>query len=176
MKIIIETNRLILKEFSLEDAKSMYKLNLDKDVLKYTGDQPFKSVNDALLFLKNYEDYKNNGFGRWSVFLKENNEFIGWCGLKLNEEKAIDIGFRFFKNQWNKGYATEAAKSCLNYGFHHLKINEIIGRASIENRSSIKVLEKINMSFYKKANFEGIKNAVYYKITKEEYLNNLIKH
>lgn len=173
MSIILETNRLILRTFSIEDAKSMFKLNLDNDVLKYTGDKPFKSIKDAELFLKNYSDYNKNGFGRWSVFLK-NDEYIGWCGLKLNEENTIDIGFRFFKKYWNNGYATESAKACLNYGFTKLNLKEIIGRTDNRNIGSKKVLEKINMNFWKKGNFEGVENGYYYKITKEQFDQNKI--
>ena len=68
---------------------------------------------------------------------KEFSEFLGCCGLKLNEENLIDLGFRFFQREWGKGYATESAKASLEYGFNNLKINEIIGRASIDNKASI---------------------------------------
>jgi len=167
--IIIETNRLILKEFSFEDAESMYALNLDSEVLKFTGDKPFKSVDEAFNFIKNYRDYSKNGFGRWSVFLKENGSYIGWCGLKLNEENRVDVGFRFAKQYWSKGYATESAKACLDYGFNQLHIEEIIGRADTDNKASVKVLVKINMLFWKSGNFEGVKNASFFKLTKKQF-------
>ena len=93
MKIILETNRLILREFDIQDAKNMYELNLDTEVIQYTGDKAFNSIEDAESFLENYNDYQINGFGRWTVLLKSNKEFIGWCGLKLNEERFVDIGF-----------------------------------------------------------------------------------
>ena len=95
LKKILETSRLILREFKLYDAKKMWKLNKNQGVIKYTGDPHFKSIKEAELFLKNYTDYQKNGFGRWAVLLKNTNEFIGWCGLKLNEDTHVDIGFRF---------------------------------------------------------------------------------
>jgi len=141
----------------------MWKLNKDRDVIKYTGDSSFASVKEAKLFLINYTDYQKNGFGRWAVILKNTNEFIGWCGLKLDKDSTIDIGFRFFKKHWNKGYATESATACLQYGFNNLKLTEIIGRASIHNKSSIKVLEKIHMRYWKTEFYNEIGESVFYK-------------
>ena len=165
---MLETDRLFLREFRISDAKKMWELNSNDEVLKYTGDKPFNSVKSAKKFILEYQDYKKNGFGRWAVIEKSKNEFIGWCGLKLNEENHIDIGFRFFKQQWNKGYATEAAQACLNYGFDSLDIKEIVGRADKENKSSIRVLEKLNMTFWKIDSCEGIDKAIYYRIKKNE--------
>jgi len=164
---MLETNRLILREFRISDAKKMWELNSDEGVLKYTGDKPFDSVKSAEKFILKYQDYKKNGFGRWAVIEKSKNEFIGWCGLKLNEENLIDIGFRFFERQWNKGYATEAAQACLNYGFNTLNIKEIIGRADEKNKSSIRVLEKLKMTIWKIDSCEGIDKVIYYKIKKD---------
>lgn len=168
MNTILTTERLMLREFELSDAKKMYELNVSNEVMKYTGDLPFVNVPEAIFFLNNYADYDNNGYGRWAVIEKSNNEFIGWCGLKLNEEGFVDIGFRFFEEHWGKGFATESAKACLDFGFDKLKLTEIIGRSASENKASIKVLEKLNMKFWKNDNCEGIANAKYFKITKNE--------
>ena len=146
----------------------MWKLNMDPDVIKYTGDPPFESEEEAKFFLDNYNDYNKNGFGRWAVILKDTKEFIGWCGLKLNEDDLIDIGFRFFKKYLNNGYATESASACLQYGFNNLKLTEIIGRASAENIVSIIVLEKLQMNYWKTEVHDGIGNSVYYKINSTE--------
>ncbi len=164
MKQIIETKRLILREFELEDSKKLWELNCDPDVIKFTGDKPFSSIKKAKEFLNNYRDYQINGYGRWAVILKSTNEFIGWCGLKLNEDSKVDIGFRFFKKYWNNGYATESATACLQHGFNILKLTEIIGRASVDNIASINILEKIQMNYWKTELHDGIGNSVYYKI------------
>ncbi len=169
MKTIVETERLVLREFSPKDANDMFQLNADPEVIKYTGDPPFTSVNEAEVFLKNYSDYERNGFGRWAVISKQTGEYLGWCGLKLNEQNLVDIGFRFFRNQWGKGFATESARATLKVAFNDLKIDEVIGRASRDNLASVKVLEKLNMKFWKFDDCKGIANSVYYKLNKEQY-------
>jgi len=168
MKQILETNRLILRELNVCDSKVFYELNLNPNVIKYTGDKAFEDVSEAKKFLCNYKDYEINGFGRWAVIDKNNGEFLGWCGLKyvpkLNE---TDIGFRFFEKYWNKGFATESAKACLNYGFENFNLKTIIGRAMAENTASIKVLEKIGLKYEKEFNFDAHKGLVY-RITNDK--------
>ena len=166
---VIQTQRLIIRELALTDAKAFYQLNSDLDVLKYTGDLPFESIDHARDFLKNYTAYKQYGYGRWAVVLKDSNRFIGWCGLKYNEDNLVDLGFRFFKSFWSKGYATESALACLHYGFNDLGIHEIIGRSATDNKASIRVLEKLGMLFWKHHPCKGINDAVYYKITKQQF-------
>ena len=170
MKYILESHRLLLREFNISDAEKMFELNNDPDVLKYTGDIPFDSVQNAEEFIKKYNSYKVYGFGRWAVVLKDQEEFIGWCGLKRNEENYVDLGFRLFQKFWGNGYATEAAIACLSYGFNELEIPEIIGRASLDNPASIKVLKKIGMEFWKCDECEGIENAAYYRLTRNDFL------
>jgi len=169
MKIITQTKRLILREMETSDAEQAFLLNSDPEVIKFTGDKPFISVQEAEEFLRNYSDYERNGFGRWAVIIKESNKFIGWCGLKLNEDNHVDLGFRFFQNEWGKGYATESSIASLEYGFNTLGLNEIIGRASLQNTTSISVLKKLNMSFWKKDSCKGIENSVYYRLRKADY-------
>jgi ribosomal-protein-alanine N-acetyltransferase len=166
VKVILTTNRLFLRELTSDDAVLAFELNKDKDVLKYTGDSPFESIEEARIFLNNYTDYKLNGFGRWGVFIASSNTFIGWCGLKLHKEGHVDIGYRLAKKYWNNGYATEAAQACLEYGFKELGLQEIIGRVAQENTASIKVLEKLKMKFVKKENCEGIPKALIYKLNR----------
>ncbi|MBG7631475.1 MAG: GNAT family N-acetyltransferase [Bacteroidetes bacterium] len=170
---ILETERLYLREMTINDAENMYLLNLDLNVLQYTGDVPFESIENAKKFLKNYDHYKKYNFGRWAVIHKTTDEFLGWCGLKYTPElDEYDIGFRFLKKHWNKGFATESAKACLNLGFDKYHITEIIGRAMVENIGSIKVLEKIGFAFHKTFNFDGEKGLIYKSINKSRLQNN----
>ncbi|MDG1174943.1 MAG: GNAT family N-acetyltransferase [Flavobacteriales bacterium] len=160
--IVLTTERLILREFELTDAEAMFNLNSDEEVLRYTGDKQFESIEDANNFFKNYPDYEKNGFGRWALVTKGDKEVIGWCGLKKHEDNTVDIGYRIFKNQWNKGYATEASIACLEYGFQVFELDEIIANAATENKASIRVMEKIGMEFQQNMACEGIEDAVRY--------------
>lgn len=169
MKRILETGRLFLRQFSAQDAGYLYELNRDPEVIQFTGDPPFDSVENAAEFLEGYDAYRKDGFGRWAVVDKSTGEFIGWCGLKRNSENQVDIGFRFFKKVWNRGYATESARACLEYGFRRHGFQEIIGRAAKKNSASIRVLEKIGMVYWKEGPCEGIPDAVYYRITANEF-------
>jgi len=159
---ILETERLLLRELNVNDAKSFYQLNLDKEVMKYTGEGAFKDIEESKKFLENYDQYKKYGIGRWAVINKENEEFLGWCGLKFTEKlDEYDIGFRFFRKHWNKGYATESAKACIDFGLNKFKMPEIIGRAMKDNKASIKVLEKIGLIYNRDFNFEGAEGVIY---------------
>lgn len=165
MKPILETPRLLLRELQTSDAEKFYQLNLNPNVIRYTGNSAFKNTEEAFLFLENYQDYKQNGYGRWAVIEKSNDEFIGWCGLKYDKGLAeTDIGFRFFETHWNKGYATESAKACITYGFQKLHLKRIIGRAMTENAASIKVLEKIGLTFDKEFDFNKENKGFIYRI------------
>ncbi len=157
---------------SEDDAEVFFVLNSNPEVLRYTGDNALASVGEAYVFLKNYKDYEQNGYGRWAVVNKNTELVIGWCGLKLNEENLVDLGYRFFRSNWGHGYATEAASACLEYGFRELDIQEIIGRVAEENKASIRILEKLNMRFWKKDECKGIDDSVYYKLSQSEFLEN----
>jgi RimJ/RimL family protein N-acetyltransferase len=164
---ILSTPRLILRNFAIEDAQSMFELNADPQVIRYTGDEPFASVEAALSFILNYDRYTQYGYGRWTVIHSQTLEYLGWCGLNYNEDnKETDLGFRFMKKWWGKGYATEAAKECLSFGFNQLGLKKIIGRALIENNASIRVLTKLGMKFEKEFEAHGSIAQQYFIETK----------
>jgi RimJ/RimL family protein N-acetyltransferase len=150
-----------------DDAENAYLLNLDWDNIKYTGDKPFESVQEAKQFLENYNSYKIYGFGRWAVIEKGSDKFLGWCGLKYTPElDEYDIGFRLFKEFWNKGIGSEAAKACIDFGFSKFGLKRIVGRAMSENIGSIRVLEKIGLVYFDDYNFDG-ESGVIYEITNQ---------
>jgi ribosomal-protein-alanine N-acetyltransferase len=161
---VLETERLYLRRMTVEDAENAYLLNLDPEVIQYTGDDSFESIEAARQFLTSYRHYDEYDFGRWAVIAKENDEFLGWCGLKFTPERnEYDIGFRFFKKHWNKGFATEAAQASINLGFNHYKLTTIVGRARKENIGSIRVLEKIGLTYVEDFDFDGNDGVIYRK-------------
>ena len=161
---ILETTRLVLRELTPDDSQDFFLLNSDPEVMRYTGDTPFDDVSEAHKMLSNYDQYRKYGVGRWAVIGKENGRFLGFCGLKYSADvDEYDIGFRFFREQWNKGYATEAAKACVDYAFNNINLNMIVGRAMKANTASIKVLSKIGLSYWKD-DACGMADGVIYKI------------
>ena len=149
MHIVFETPRLILGQFTEDDAALILDLNSDPEIVKYVHEPVLTSEEQAKKIIIDIilPQYKNN-LGRWATYTKDNNEFIGWCGLKYRPEMdEIDLGYRFKRSSWGKGFATEAAKHTLTFAFNTLDLKLITGRAHIENIASIKVLEKIGMHF-----------------------------
>jgi ribosomal-protein-alanine N-acetyltransferase len=149
MNIIIETNRLLLRTFTENDAALIYELNLDPDVIRYTHD-PIRDRAHASEILERViiPQYALYHHGRWAVHIRSNLEFLGWCGLKYRAElNEIDLGYRFKKEGWGKGYATEAAWASIQYGFEKIGLQRIVARAEIDNIGSWKVLEKCGMTY-----------------------------
>ncbi len=163
MNVIIETNRLLLRTFTEEDAQLLYELNLDPEVIKYTYD-PIKDLDHAKQVLDQtiLPQYALYNHGRWAVHLKSGLEFIGWCGLKfIPLRNEIDLGYRFIKNAWGKGYATEAAYACIKYGFEKLNLSRIIGRAVPTNLGSLNVLEKCGLTYIGEDEIDGYLSKTY---------------
>ncbi|MBK8494082.1 MAG: GNAT family N-acetyltransferase [Ferruginibacter sp.] len=149
MKIIFQTPRLILRQFTEADALLILELNSDTEVVKYLHEPTLKTEEQAKNILLDIilPQYQNN-LGRWAIHSKHNMEFIGWCGLKYRPERdETDLGYRLMQKAWGKGFATEAAQHTLDYAFKTLNLSLITARAHIENLASIRVLEKTGMNF-----------------------------
>lgn len=168
-RIVFSTERLIARELHPGDAENLFRLNADPEVMRHTGDKPFASLGEARQFLESYRPYETEGFGRWALELKQGHAFIGWCGLKRHDTDWADLGFRLATAYWGNGYATEAGRASLEIGFVQHGLREIIGRAAVANTASRRVLEKLNMRFWKWGSCEGIPFATYYRITSSEY-------
>lgn len=169
MGFLLETERLLLRESIEDDAQDIFELTNDPEVMRYTGDVSFESVEKTRELIRNYEDYEKNSYGRWTTIIKATNEIIGWCGLKyIKEINETDIGFRFKKKYWNKGYATEASLACLDVGFNQFNLLQIVGQVFSDNGASIRVLEKIGMTYWKDL-YEDDMSWLVYRITKEDF-------
>lgn len=165
VKPILQTERLLLRPFIIEDAQDFYDLNADPEVTKYTGDGAFANIKAAENFIRNYHPYTTEGMGRWAVLSKSDGAYLGWCGLRyVPELKEVDLGYRFFKKYWGQGYATESSQACLGYGFKILHLNKIVARAMEENIGSIRVMEKLGMRFVRAEIFEKHPAVLYEKV------------
>jgi len=149
-KTILETARLVLREFDEGDVAAFYDLGSDPAVIRYTGDPGggLKSLEHAREILRSHPlaDYTTHGFGRWACVLKARGEVIGFAGLKYLEDlNEVDLGYRLLTSYWGLGLATEACRAILDFGFARLRLEQIIGLADPANVASVHVLEKVGM-------------------------------
>jgi [ribosomal protein S5]-alanine N-acetyltransferase len=163
---VLETERCLLRPLNPADCGSFFRLNEHPDIFRFTTDPPFESVNDARKFLEQYNPYRQNGFGRWAVELKKDRIFTGWCGLKfILEENEVDVGYRFLPEFWGRGLATETGTACCNLGFHSYGLTRIVARIHPDNLRSVRVAQKMKMSFEKELIYDNAPwlNYVLYK-------------
>nr|WP_315029356.1 GNAT family N-acetyltransferase [uncultured Chryseobacterium sp.] len=156
--MIIETERLILRPFEETDAERMFLMDSDPEVMKYLG-TPVSTIEESKEMIKMIQkQYVENGVGRLAVIEKESGLMIGWSGLKLLKKavngyvNTLDLGYRFIPEFWGKGYALEAAKVSLDYGFNELGAEYIYAYADIGNTGSNYILNKLG--FEKTGEFE----------------------
>ena len=163
--MIIETERLILRELSMADEEGMLRLHSNPQVQQYTGEDlitALEGIHDKIK--EKMDEYEQYGYGRWCTLLKDGQQFVGWAGLSyLPEFDEIDLGYRFLPEYWGIGIATEASRAILAYGFDTLQLKRIIAIAMKEHKASIRVMEKVGMQFEKFAPYEaGSEDAIWY--------------
>lgn len=144
---ILETTRLRLRKLKPEDASLLHKILSDTETMQYYP-SPYDMSGVTDWIGRSLSSYEKHGFGLWAVILKETNEFIGQCGISIqdiNGDLVPEIGYHINKNHWNQGYATEAAKGCLKYGFETLKLNTIFIHTYVKNLPSQRIAEKLGM-------------------------------
>lgn len=161
---ILETKRLILRTWTLDDAPELFEICGDAEVMRYIGTgKPYETIEQADEFLHWATAYqKENGFCRWAVLHKEKLEIIGSCGFaRPHGTEEIELGYLLARKFWGKGLATEATGACLNYGFGKFGFREIIALTDLENVASQRVLEKIGFVRRGIELFGGEENLVY---------------
>jgi [ribosomal protein S5]-alanine N-acetyltransferase len=147
---IIETERLILRPFTMDDIDPSFEINQDPEVTKYTNDGGVKTYQQVYDAIKNNVrgDYQTHGYGRFAVEHKRDKRFIGFSGLKNMEEwNAVDLGYRFHPDYWGQGLATESGVASLEFGFQTLGLKEISGFVLPEHAASSNVLKKLGMEY-----------------------------
>ncbi|MEC4727926.1 GNAT family N-acetyltransferase [Shewanella sp. D64] len=151
MKLITETERLIIREFNLGDAQAVLHFNTPEEVNRFTGDAGMcASLSDAENIITEIwlKEYQQHGFARWVIVLKETGTTIGFCGFKQETRiEAVDIGYRLHPDYWGRGYATEANLACIEYANKNMDLDHILGDVVHENTASANVLQKLGMRF-----------------------------
>ena len=168
MKSIIETRRMYLRQLTPEDISSLSLVLSDKESMKHYP-HAFSNEEVENWIKRNMERYKNDGFGLWAVIRKADNQFLGDCGITLQNidgDILPEIGFHIIKTFCNKGYATEVAEACKKYAIEVLGFKSIYSYSEVENKASQRVSSKIGLNKVKTFKKDGIEEVVYeYKVS-----------
>ncbi len=147
---VLETERLVLRQLTLDDAPFIFRLVNEPSWLRFIGDKGVRNLDDARHYLLTgpLDMYSRFGFGMFLVELKDGGRHIGTCGLlKRDSLPDADVGYALLPEHWGKGYAIEAVAAVLSYGRDTHGLNRILAIVSPDNSSSIRVLEKAGLKF-----------------------------
>jgi ribosomal-protein-alanine N-acetyltransferase len=149
---ILETNRLVLRPFTLDDVDAMFILGSDPEIVRYVGNTPFTSLDLARDYLVAHplRDYQVYGYGRFACVLKETGAVIGFCGVKHIPELLEDeLGYRFLPAYWGQGLAKEAARAVIDHARDSLAMSRLISLIHPENSASRNVVVKFGFAYEK---------------------------
>jgi len=143
--IVLDSPRLIFEVPMPEDSDFLFLLNSNPDVVRYTGEQPW-TMQNVVDFLTDNPGYEQYGWGRYILLLKGSNIPAGFAGFRRYDgSDRVFLSCRFLPDYWNKGYATEACKALLGYGFSEFSFPAIHAHIHPCNKASIRLAEKIGM-------------------------------
>ena len=142
---ILETERLVLRTWELDDAEALFSMYSKPELYRYTESEPFPDVEFTRRYMEQYfiNYQKERGFGVWAVVEKASGKLVGSCGLGYFDDRPeLGLGYWFDPEYWGRGYATEAARACVAYAFNELKAPELASLTDRRNKASQRVLEK----------------------------------
>lgn len=155
---VVETERLILRRFTPEDAADNYRIYTDHENMKFMGRPPGSVEAERDQIRKHIADYYDgHGFGLWAAVLKENNRLIGRCGLlyqQVEDTQEVEVTYLIDRHHWGKGLATEAAREAVKLGFEGYRFPRIVALIDPANRASVRVAEKIGMKYERDVDFK----------------------
>jgi RimJ/RimL family protein N-acetyltransferase len=151
MQVFLETDRLVLRQFTMADAGNLVSLDADPDVMRFvTGGIPTsrEEIQDEVLpaFLGYYQRYE--GYGFWAAIKKATGEFLGWFHFRPRPDAApgeVELGYRLRKSAWGKGYATEGSRALIRKGFTESGVQRVTAEAMAVNQASRRVMEKAGL-------------------------------
>lgn len=175
----LETDRLVLRRLTLEDASDVFAYARDPEVARYTTWEAHRSLDESLRFLKRVLDrYAAGEVAPWGVVHKADDRVIGTCGFAQwrREHARAELAYALARPYWNQGLATEAVRAVVAFGFRTMELNRIEARCEISNVASARVMEKAGMTFegilrqhmYAKGAYRDLKM---YAILREEWLS-----
>jgi [ribosomal protein S5]-alanine N-acetyltransferase len=160
---ILETPRLILREFVADDRDALALVVSDPETMRFYP-APLDNAGVEEWIARNRRRYSKDGHGLWAMVLKPTGEMIGDCGLtvqSVDDVDEIEIGYHIRRDHWGQGLATEAARACREYGFAKLPVERLISLIRPENSPSRRVAEKNGMTVWKEVMRKGLLHCVY---------------
>jgi RimJ/RimL family protein N-acetyltransferase len=161
--IVIETPRLLMRHYTLEDVDALAEVLCDHDNMRFFPNR-FERKDAQEWIQKNMHRYADDGVGGWALILKPANKFAGYCGLVYREvdgARELEVGYGLARHSQGQGIATEAARACMNYAFTTLGEERVISLIRPENLPSRRVAERNGMAVEKEADFQGLPHLVY---------------
>jgi ribosomal-protein-alanine N-acetyltransferase len=162
-KSIIETSRLLLREFVWTDSEALAAILSDPETMRYYP-APFTGSGVEEWIDRNRKRYAIDRHGLWAMILKSSGELIGDCGLirqKIDDIEEVEIGYHVRRDLWRQGFASEAAEGCRDYGFARLSVDRLISLIRPENLPSRRVAEKNGMKLWKEVLWHDLPHCVY---------------
>jgi RimJ/RimL family protein N-acetyltransferase len=156
MQILLETERLILRQFTEDDVENLVEVDSDPEVMRYLNGgapTPREAVEQSILprLLSYYERYE--GFGVWAAIEKSSGAFIGWFSFRPHDEShpdEVELGYRLRRVAWGQGYATEGARALIRKGFSELGVQHVTANTYEHNSASRRVMEKVGMTLVRR--------------------------
>lgn len=147
----METERLVLREYSDEDLENLISILTDPVTMSFWP-SPFTDEQVSEWITNNMKSYKEERFGRWAIILKETNQLIGDCGLKrymIDGNLENDLGYIIGQEYWHRGFALEAATACMDFAINELKLTRLCANMAVNHIRSRNVAIRLGMSLEK---------------------------
>jgi RimJ/RimL family protein N-acetyltransferase len=161
--IILETERLSLREITADDLDDLLEIWGDPEAMRlFPRTLDHQAMREWIE--RNQRRYEEHGHGLWAVILRSEQKLVGDCGLAVQEVSGVEeleIGYHFNRKYWGRGYATEAARACMDYAFERLGRRRIISMVRPENAPSRRVAERNGLRIEKEVFWRGYQHYVY---------------
>jgi RimJ/RimL family protein N-acetyltransferase len=152
VQVFLETDRLVLRRFTVDDADNLLGLDSDPEVMHFvTGGRPTRReeiVTDILpAFLGYYERFA--GYGFWAAIEKSTGDFVGWFHFRPRDGSLADqpeLGYRLCKSAWGKGYGTEGSRALIRKGFAEYGVRRVFAETMAVHTASRRVMEKAGLT------------------------------
>ena len=174
----LETERLILREYTMDDFDALYEILSDPETMKHYP-KPYDEAGTNRWLTWSLNNYKEYGFGLWAIELKENGKFIGDCGITMQNidgQQLPEIGYHIHKNYWRKGYAKEAATAVRDWAFANTEFDTLYSYMKYTNVGSYSTAASIGMTKIKEYPDDKDGILYVYAITREDGLSTLRKN